>query len=142
MQPWKAFIRKYPSGEVMYSIDGEYLGLIRINALNVLCGYVKLPENHPYIGLDLYDITHVNNPLYELDVHGGVTFADCIGDGYATGFGCAHVGDYAIGFDCAHAGDYVPRFSDFTPFADGVWRDEAFVINELKRLVEQLKEVE
>ncbi|PKY89716.1 hypothetical protein CYJ57_03130 [Falseniella ignava] len=133
MQPWEEFKRKYPSGEVMYSIDGEYLGLIRINTLNVLCGYVKLPENHPYIGLDLYDIMHVNNPLYELDVHGGVTFAD-----YIEG-GCAHVGDYAIGFDCAHAGDYVPRFSDFTPLADGIWRDETFVINELKSLTEQLR---
>ena len=139
MRPWEEFRRKYPSGEVMYSIDGEYLGLIRINALNVLCGYVKLPENHPYIGLDLYEGEYNKNPLNELRVHGGVTFADCIGDGYATGFGCAHVGDYAIGFDCAHAGDYVPRLIDFASFADDVWRDEAFVINELKRLVEQLR---
>ena len=141
MQPWEQFMRKYPSGEVMYSIDGEYFGLIRINALNVLCGYAKLPENHPYIGLDLYDIMHVNNPLYELDVHGGVTFADYIGDGYATGFGCAHVGDYVIGFDCAHTGDYVPSFNSYKYSLD-VWRDEAFVIDELKRLTEQLRESE
>lgn len=135
MQPWEEFRRKYPSGEIAYWIGDEYLVLIKINTLNVLCGYVILPENHPYTGIDLYDDDD-KNTLYKLDVHGGVTFTDYVEDGYE------HAGDYVIGFDCAHAGDYVPRFSDFTPFADGVWRDEAFVINELKRLVEQLKEVE
>ena len=134
MRPWEEFRRKYPSGEVMYSIDGEYLGLIRINALDVLCGYVILPKNHPYIGLSLYKDDYDKNPLYVLDVHVGVTFADYINEN-----------DYAIGFDCSnhYAGDYVPRIYDFKPSANGVvWRDETFVINELNRLVEQLKEAE
>ena len=119
MKPWEEFRQKYPSGAITYMVDGRYLGVIKINTLNMLCGYVILPKNHPYIGLDLYEGEYNKNPLNELRVHGGVTFADYIG-----GYG------YAIGFDCAHAIDY------------GVWRDEAYVINELKRLAEQLKEVE
>lgn len=132
MNPWEKFKLKYPLGRIKYSIDGEYRGMIKLNSLNVLCGYVILPENHPFIGIDLYD-GNCENPLYGLDVHGGVTFADYINED-----------DYAIGFDCGHffAGDCVPRLSDFTPLAKGIWRDETYVINELKKLAEQLKEAE
>ena len=132
MQPWEEFKRKYPSGGMTYSIDGKYRGIIEINLLDVLCGYVILPEKHPFIGIDLDD-GNCENPLYKLDVHVGVTFADYINEN-----------DYAIGFDCSHhyAGDYVPRIYDFKPSANGVvWRDETFVINELNKLVEQLREV-
>lgn len=130
MQPWEEFKRKYPSGGMTYSIDGKYRGIIEINLLDVLCGYVILPENHPYIGLSFYDVECDENPLYDLDVHGGITFV-----GYINGYG------YAIGFDCAHAGDYVPSFNNYKYSLD-VWRDEAFVIDELKRLTAQLRESE
>ncbi len=48
-----------------------------------LCGYVYLPETHPY-----YTFTS-ENQLTHLDVHGGITFVD----GGIIGFDCAHIGD-------------------------------------------------
>lgn len=50
-----------------------------------LCGYVKIPENHPYFGEEEIII----------DCHGGLTFNEMHEEQW-------------IGFDCAHAGDYVP----------------------------------
>lgn len=50
-----------------------------------LCGYVKIPQSHPYFGKkDIY-----------LDCHGGLTFNE------------AHEEHWA-GFDCGHSGDYIP----------------------------------
>ena len=49
------------------------------------CGYVKVPKDHPYYGLD-YDDMHI-------DVHGGVTYAEHYKDGFWIGFDCAHLGD-------------------------------------------------
>jgi hypothetical protein len=67
-----------------------------------LCGYVKVPKDHPYFGKE-YD-------LMNIDCHGGLTYASHH-DGkpdirikndyekyYSKGFW--------IGFDYAHAGDY------------------------------------
>lgn len=52
------------------------------------CGYVRLPEDHPWRGMDAEDIP--------VDVHGGVTYGPD-GDGW-------------IGFDTLHAGDaLIPR---------------------------------
>ena len=44
MNPWEKFKLKYPLGRIKYSIDGEYRGMIKLNSLNVLCGYVILPK--------------------------------------------------------------------------------------------------
>lgn len=55
-----------------------------------LCGYVKIPENHPYF--KKYEV--------EIDCHGGITFNE------------AHE-EHWIGFDCAHSGDYIPTMEYF-----------------------------
>ncbi len=57
-----------------------------------VCGYVKIPENHPYFKKENID----------LECHGGITFYDEKVNG-----------DYWIGFDCAHERDYVPTIEFF-----------------------------
>lgn len=52
-----------------------------------LCGYVKIPKEHPYYGKGRDDI--------DIEVHGGVTYNEI-------------AEDHWIGYDCAHSQDYVP----------------------------------
>lgn len=49
------------------------------------CGYVQLPENHPWIKLDGLEINS--------NVHGGITYSRQEEDGYWVGFDCAHSND-------------------------------------------------
>ncbi len=60
------------------------------NPLGFRCGYVKIPEGHPWYGKDYFDIP-------EVGVHGGLTYSDKDGLEYLQGFW--------IGFDCAHCFD-------------------------------------
>lgn len=78
------------------------------------CGYVRIPENHKLYGVDYNDLEDI------LSVHGGVTFAGAL-DG---------MDGFYVGFDCAHLGD--------TPEV----QDEAYTLDECKRLVDQLIEVD
>ena len=55
------------------------------------CGYVGLPKEHKYYGVDYDDIG--------IDVHGGLTF-EGMGNGYPV-----EDDRYWIGFDCAHYND-------------------------------------
>lgn len=55
------------------------------------CGYVRVPPGHAWHGL-IYD-------EIEVDVHGGLTFAEIEPCTHEDGTG------YWIGFDCAHFGD-------------------------------------
>jgi hypothetical protein len=87
--------------------------------LKHLCGYVELPEKHK-----LYGETNVDNKsLLNLDVHGGVTYANAkrikshekrpnlFIDEYTS---------FVVGFDCGHAGDLVPGVKNFH---EEVYRD-------------------
>lgn len=53
------------------------------------CGYVNIPQNHPYYHKDYYEI------YGEIDVHGGLTFSGSLNniDGYWIGFDCNHYDD-------------------------------------------------
>lgn len=79
------------------------------------CGYVEIPREHPLYG-KYYD----DKKVEELDVHGGITFA---GQDIDTGKG------WWIGFDCAHFGDNIHV------------QNREYVRNEIKSLIEQLKEI-
>lgn len=48
-------------------------------------GYVALPEGHKYFGVDYNSI--------EVDVHGGLTFSQQIGNYWVVGFDTAHWND-------------------------------------------------
>lgn len=105
-----------------------------------LCGYVRIPSDHPYHYKTYEDMS--------IDCHGGLTYGKC------------HCGHW-IGFDCAHCGDYVPstefmkktndclkmlnkmllipkehrKFSLFNP----VYRNIEYCVTECVYIVSQLK---
>ena len=68
-----------------FSHNGMDCRIMR-NMLGSLCGYVKLPENHPW---EKEDIFHS-----EAEVHGGITYSNKEDDGFWIGFDCAHLDDF------------------------------------------------
>jgi hypothetical protein len=71
-----------------------------------LCGYVGVPGTHPYFGRSYNAV--------DVDVHGGLTFADRCQPGDENRAIC-HVVEpgeddavWWLGFDCHHAGDLAP----------------------------------
>jgi hypothetical protein len=119
--------------------------LIVRNTLGVLCGYVGVPEGH-WAYLRHYDDVPV-------DVHGGLTFSDKCQGGDETRAIC-HIADddrvWWLGFDCAHAGDYMPKTESFfrkaiehLPYGipSDVYRDFAYVTQEVESLARQLKDL-
>ncbi len=87
-----------------------------------LCGYVTVPEGHPWFGQD-YD-------YIKADVHGGLTYGAMGKDGYT------------VGFDCAHAFDLLPLtaamgLGDGTRHYRDTYRDWTFVKDEVERLAAQ-----
>lgn len=85
--------------------------LIVRNDSGALCGYVGVPESHPYFGLSENWST-----IRELKVHGGITFTSFCSEDKE--HGVCHVPDsgrpehvWWIGFDTAHAGDLCPGWS-------------------------------
>lgn len=76
-----------------------------------LCGYVGVPDGHPFYkrGYDDCDVS----------VHGGLTFASHCSHG-AEDRGICHLPEagepdsvWWLGFDCAHSGDYCPSHSRY-----------------------------
>lgn len=135
-----------------------YLGiecLVMRNSLGAWCGYVAVPADHPWYGVNynrLYDQTRV---------HGGLTYSDtcdemrpcskCLPDAQF-GLRGAYV-DHAIralihepatwwiGFDCGHYADLVPAtlLSRRSVFGEhDTYRDLGYVLDETELLVRQL----
>jgi hypothetical protein len=82
----------------------------RAPVTGALCGYVGVPEGHPWFGRDYKELEDPN-------VHGGLTFSDfCYPELGEHGEGICHVVEpgeddkvWWVGFDCSHAGDLSPR---------------------------------
>ena len=83
-----------------------------------LCGYVEVPEN-------IVSLIDEN----EIECHGGITFN-------AEGVKCFPTNGYYIGFDCVHEWDWTP----VSP--NGEYRDINYVKEEIKHIIQQLKEVQ
>lgn len=72
------------------------------------CGYVGVPEGHPWFGADVDDLEPYP------DVHGGVNYADACQEGQGDDAIChtplpgrsGHL--WWLGFDCGHAWDFSP----------------------------------
>ena len=116
-----------------------------------LCGYVGVPDTHPWHGKDYNDL-----PDYGPDVHGGLTFAaPCTETDDETSHIC-HVPDpgepdnvWWFGFDCGHSGDLSPamearhRSSPFgaTVYGGGyreTYKTIAYVREEVTKLAAQI----
>jgi hypothetical protein len=83
-----------------------------------LCGYVKVPKGHRLSDYKNYDEAN------SLEVHGGVTFIGDFDEEFNLG------SDFWIGFDCNHAFDTREEFNS------------EYVVEEIKKLVKQIKERE
>lgn len=103
------------------------------------CGYVGIPEESSYYGLEDTDI--LPEPLMKLGVHGGVTYTGAFLPGDTLGF----EGLWWIGFDCGHFDDapdptilleYIP--ANVLPERYGhVWSHEE-VVTECESLARQV----
>lgn len=119
--------------------DTDYDCIVRRGPLGAWCGYVGVPGGHPYFNKGYNDIDDV-------DVHGGLTFADhCHGDEET---GICHKSEnevWWIGFDCGHWSDLMPGMGDQFRIESGEhinYRDIDYVKNETLNLARQLKNIE
>jgi hypothetical protein len=92
------------------------------NSLGNLCGYVELPEGHPW---------RDGRDYAPADVHGGVTFNGTFGDDLG-------LPGHFVGFDCAHHMDMVPSMC--RPY--GKYRDTMFVASHCGSLACQVAKAE
>ncbi len=105
------------------------------NPLGAWCGYVGVKKEHKYHRVDYMDI------FSELDVHGGLTYAEeCLGMG-EDGSGVCHPaneGDHVwwLGFDCSHSFDAIPYLE--SSYRGSAYRTKDFVMKEVKKLAKQL----
>lgn len=121
-----------------------------------LCGYVGVSKDHPAHGKDYwarrYDddgnevaLSPAEQAIYDIEVHGGLTFADGCSHGTDESRGICHRPDagepddvWWFGFDCAHSGDFSPRRERESMFNDGWYRDIEYVTAEVRSLAKQL----
>lgn len=116
--------------------------IVRAPWTGALCGYVGVPQGHPAYGQDYYSLN--------VDVHGGLTFADKCQTSQDEAHGVCHVpatGEpdnvWWLGFDCNHCGDFAPvldamRATSNLQFSDETYRDIEYVKNEVEQLALQL----
>jgi hypothetical protein len=119
-----------------------------ILSLGNLCGYITIPKDHPWYGVDFF-----KEGRPDVDVHGGITFNEGDDEGH-----------FWIGFDCGHSGDVVPSNIEMkekmreeiiskygekfgiclsnSPIFRKSYKNINYVVNQLKSLVEQAKEAE
>lgn len=105
--------------------------------MGTLCGYVLIPEGHPWHGLGRGQVP--------CDVHGDTTYCQATPDGA-----------WRVGFDCGHFNDLIPMDADLyghligggmrrrlrrsRAFGRGVYRTMQWTIRETQRLAEQARE--
>jgi hypothetical protein len=128
--------------------------MVRQPRLGHWCGYVGVTEGHPLFGKG-YDETYREG--YDLDIHGGLTFAAACSESTDPSRGICHVAlpgrpDHVwwFGFDCAHSGDYVPSMvarerdagmARMSFELNDIYRDRAYVEAEVRSLAQQLAAV-
>lgn len=97
-------MKKYKECEyIVYPFRGSY------------CGYVKLPDKHPYVKLTKKTrkvmglMLHTGYDDMDIDCHGGLTFCEFVTNpkDFSQGF----TKGAWIGWDYAHAGDKTDLFS-------------------------------
>lgn len=111
-----------------FESNGYKCVIKRHPSLKHLCGYVHIPKTH-----NLYGVGY--NELYgngiDIDVHGGITYAE------------EEDGEWVYGFDCAHWHDLVPSSIENGYYEPGdVYRNMAYVESEINLLTNQLKAFE
>ena len=81
-------------------VDNSYKGfdyLVVLHSNGIRCGYVRIPEGHPFFRkTNYYEI--------DVDVHGGLTFGQEYGNMFSSKAYYFSPG-FWIGFDCGHYND-------------------------------------
>lgn len=116
--------------------DGSLVLLAKRGPLGAWCGYVGVPPGHRWHGVSYNDV--------EVMVHCGLTYSEgCTGDPPSGICHIARDGEpdevWWLGFDCAHGSDAIPSGRTFS-LPDAEYRDASYVIAEVERLAEQIKE--
>lgn len=102
------------------------------------CGYVGIPESHPYFGKDYSGL--------DLEVHGGLTFASKCREGDHL----CHIPKpgqpdniWWLGFDCAHGGDLIPGITSFFSHMESyeTYKNKDFAMKETFNLAQQLSQI-
>lgn len=111
-----------------------------------LCGYVGVSPDHPAHGKG-YD----SDPVIDIEVHGGLTFAKGCGHGDDPAKGICHIpgdGDadhvWWFGFDCAHGWDISPAYDSYGGWKQegAQYRGQAYVEAQVRLLAGQLADLE
>ncbi len=123
----------------------NYACLAVRNPSGAWCGYVGVPEGHPFYRQDYDNVPDVIHNA----AHGGLTFSDLCYEEAEEGHGICHIPEpghpdnvWWLGFDCAHLGDFVPGM----PRMPSEWRrqetykDLAYVQATCEQLAAQIKE--
>lgn len=125
-----------------------------------LCGYVGVPDTHPWHGKaygdavgtcteDCSDDSHWSHSVgSQLQVHDGLTFSDACSHS-ADERGICHIpgpGEpdnvWWFGFDCAHSGDFSPKYErHYGPSGYESYRNVEYVRYEVTSLARQLAEI-
>lgn len=113
----------------------------RVELHGALCGYVGIPEKHPYFGLG-------DSDLDDVDVHGGLTFASNCQEENPRGI-CHQSPEkrWWLGFDTAHCDDYLPKMERDYPSMPRFGRTQTYknfeyMKNQIASLAAQLKRKE
>lgn len=115
--------------------------LMKRNILGAWCGYVGVPEGHPWYEKSYAELDE------SVDVHGGLTYDGHCQEGDEARTICHIVAPgepdnvWWLGFDCAHWNDLMPtkKFQAGWPLiAHEVYRDVAYVQAEIDRLAQQV----
>ena len=112
----------------------------RTNDLGHRCGYVALPKGHPLFGKD-YDKCYDIAP--ELDVDGGITFANGTDDMWILGWDAAHAWhrrDWSIASDdlCKSAEERPELYVDFDWFGGSYMVNADMAEHETRSFARQL----
>lgn len=115
------------------------------NHFGAWCGYVGVPETHPWYGKN-----ESHDTFESVEVHGGVTYGDeCQGEICHKPKEGESDKVWWVGFDCMHIGDYAPNHPDqfvgLSIMMGGLkkiyYRDMDFVSKQCAKLAEQAKAV-
>jgi len=135
MTPWLTEENKY---------EVDYLGykgyVVRHHQFGCLNGYVVISKEHM-----LHGCKYCNELVRDLNVHGGITFANSclinLNGTVAEILVSEKSNQWVFGFDTAHCYDLLPSLSD-AGLPEQVYRDKDYVIEQVKRLISQLKALE
>lgn len=130
-KPWL----KEPNSRVWYDRETGLRCMISRANGGHLCGYVRLPARSKALRKAKAARKTWN---YRYSTHGGITYGGTL----------RHQRGYWIGFDCAHLDDLAPLYAEQLETAlgkpsvmsDGVYRDFAYVTEQVELLAKQVKE--